>query len=58
MSSRLAAELRVGDVLADGGTVTAASLHPSGWVVVEVDWSVQRRWRADRLVEVNDKDDE
>ena len=47
-----AAELRVGDVLDGGGTITAASLHPSGWVVVELDWTVRRKWRKDDLVAI------
>ena len=50
-----ASELRVGDVLARGGTITAASLHPSGWVVVEVDWATQVRWRADELVPIHER---
>lgn len=51
-----ATELRVGDVVDGAGMVTAASLHPSGWVVVELDWQVRRRWRRDALVAIAARD--
>ena len=47
-----ASELRVGDVLDGGGTITGASLHPSGWIVVELDWAAQRAWHGDDLVAI------
>jgi hypothetical protein len=48
------AELLPGDVLADGGTVASAPmLHPSGWLVAEVDYRVQRRFQPEALLQVS-----
>jgi hypothetical protein len=45
--------LDVDDVLVGGGTVTTEPrLHPSGWVVVEIDWTTRRRFRPDQPVEI------
>lgn len=49
----LAADLRLGDVLGGGGTLTSgACVHPSGWVVAEIDYTTVLRWRASDYVAV------
>jgi hypothetical protein len=51
-------QLQVHDVLADGGTIVSPPVvHPSGVVVAEVDYVVQRRWPAQGKVTVYRADD-
>jgi hypothetical protein len=48
-----ARELRVGDVLTQGGEVTAGPTnHPNGWTVVEVDHALEIRWPSEARLEV------
>lgn len=52
------ADLRPGDVLTDGATVTSnPTRHPSGYVVAEVDWRHLRRWNTTGTVEIEEDDD-
>ena len=47
-------DLQIGDVLIGGGTITTRpSLHPSGWVVAEVDYVAQIRWRDGSTVAIH-----
>ena len=53
-----AADLRRGDVLAGGGTLTSeASRHPTGHVAAEVDWQTLVTWKADQLVQIYEREE-
>lgn len=48
---KLASTLARGDVLADGGEVTMVVVE-DGRTVAEVDWTLQRWWPQQQMVEV------
>lgn len=52
-----ATDLRPGDVLAGGGTLTSdPSRHPSGVVVVEIDYVCIRTWEISQHIDIYERD--
>ena len=51
-------DLRRGDVLAGGGTLTSEiSRHPSGTVAAEVDYRTVVAWESERLIPIHERGD-